>query len=144
MISARLPFPLAVFYRKSNAHSRLTIYILRSSLPSSYLPATSLACRVGEDVLEMSGDTQTDVSRIWDPTVLQTSNPSSLFHLCYTRPFPFAFQIVAQSYVPMIYTNIALSTWPARLCFSFSAARSVILDFQYIAPRLGLLHRISL
>ncbi|KAK8829536.1 hypothetical protein WA556_005454, partial [Blastocystis sp. ATCC 50177/Nand II] len=48
------------------------------SLPSSFLPATSLACRVGEDVLQVNGDAQTDVSHIWDPVVMPVSNPPSL------------------------------------------------------------------
>ncbi len=39
---------------------------IHSSVPSSYLPVTSIACRVGDEVSAANMEGQTDISHIWD------------------------------------------------------------------------------
>ena len=41
--------------------------MILSALPSSYAPVASVACRIGEDVIQSNRSDQIDVSQVWRP-----------------------------------------------------------------------------
>lgn len=51
---------------KHTLYTIVGMRLLNSSLPSSYLPVTSIACRVGDEVSSNNVNGKTDISHIWD------------------------------------------------------------------------------
>lgn len=47
---------------------------IHSSVPSSYLPVTSIACRVGDEVSAANIEGQTDISHMWDSILEKPNN----------------------------------------------------------------------
>ena len=99
---------------------------------------------MGEDVLQVNGDAQTDVSHIWDPVVMPVSNPPSLLRICST-PFPSTRLPALRNHsFLLLILLLRFLRGPFACACPFDDARSVILAYQYTVLSRNALHAISL